>query len=71
MINRLAKYHWCLHCEQVNDTKDWVSNDWHCPTVGCDGEFWDADPWGSKSWPKSNHPEYPRIPKKGVVYPLN
>jgi PHP family Zn ribbon phosphoesterase len=34
-VKKHGKYTWCLHCERVYLTKDWVKNDWDCPGKGC------------------------------------
>jgi hypothetical protein len=52
----------------VNTGKAWEANDWWCPGEGCDGSILDAIAW--KDWPRQNHPEYPKVPKIGVYYPL-
>jgi len=68
MTEEWANYWWCLHCEKVHTGKAWEANDWWCPGEGCDGSLLDAIAW--KDWPRQNHPEYPKVPKIGVYYPL-
>jgi len=65
-----GEFSWCLHCERVSKTKDWVDNDWNCPYSGCNGAALDVSPWKLDDWPRSQHPEYPDIPELGKYYPL-
>lgn len=67
---RFGYYAWCLHCERVSKTRDWIRNNWSCPYLNCKGGVFDAFPWHVYYWPKSENPEYPSIPKLKKRYPL-
>lgn len=60
-------YVWCLHCERVARTTEWVANDWCCPFEGCNGNRVDAWSWESL---QSQKPELPVTPVIGATYPL-
>lgn len=63
----LGEYMWCLHCECVCLTEQWVQNKWNCPGNDCDGSLLDAQEW---SWVVKNKTEYPEIPELNKHYPL-
>jgi hypothetical protein len=65
-----GRYTWCLHCERVFLTEDWVKNDWDCPGRGCDGGIFDASPWSKNDWPREVNENYPKVPVVGELYPL-
>lgn len=65
-----GKYTWCLHCERVFLTEDWVKNGWDCPGQGCDGGALDASPWSKNDWPREVNGSYPKVPVVGELYPL-
>lgn len=68
----MTKYLWCLHCERTfkegeyRINPDYGTHD--CPYEGCDGDdfgdFWD---WENV---RKGHPDYPKTPENGKVYPL-
>ena len=60
---------WCIRCERVWPTIEWVENDWRCPTSRCDGGFDDMWHWDDESPILQQHPEYPEIPEMGEHYP--
>ena len=41
---------------------------WECPSEGCRGRFSDSLDWDDV---RKQHPEYPEIPERGVVYPFD
>jgi len=41
---------------------------WECPTEGCRGRFTESLDWDDV---RKQHPEYPEIPERGVVYPFD
>jgi hypothetical protein len=65
-----GEFSWCLHCERVSRTEEWVNNDWYCPYSDCDGSALDVSLWDCDHWPRSQHSEYPEIPELGKYYPL-
>lgn len=67
---------WCMHCERtypygeyrtvIMDMEEMLQM---CPYEDCEGDaVMDAKEW---DWVKEMHPDYPEVPEKGVVYPLN
>jgi len=66
-----GQFTWCLHCQCVHRTEDWVGNDWDCPDKDCNGTALDAHPWFRDNWPRNMHPEYPEFPEVGKCYPLS
>jgi hypothetical protein len=66
---------WCLHCERAYKDDEYrteVNSEGEkmemCHYEGCNGDaVIDAWDWAEV---KEGHPEYPDIPKKGVVYSL-
>lgn len=65
-----SRWTWCLRCESVWPTIEWVENDWQCPTYGCGGGFNDMWRWDADSAIVRETPEYPEIPEVGEQYPL-
>ncbi len=78
-----GKYMWCLHCERTYEygkfrvvkvkpfTVDHVKYEPEyqmCPYEDCDGDTV-LDGWDWEDV-RQHHPEYPKIPKAGKVYPL-
>ena len=62
----LGEWTWCLRCERVYRTEQWMDNNWTCP--GCVASAVDAFGWSEEVWPRSQHPEYPVIPREGERY---
>lgn len=72
-----SSYLYCIHCERAylngkfREVKDEEFGDilQMCPYDGCDGDVV-IDAW---EWEQviENHPEYPKVPEKGKIYPLN
>ena len=63
-------YLWCLHCERAYRRGECREVDGlqMCPYEGCNGDtVMDGWSWGSV---REQHPDYPVIPAKGVLYPL-
>ena len=58
-------YTWCLHCERVWATAEWVQNGWECPGEDCDGSPLDAWRWERVL---EVNPEYPENPNSGEVW---
>lgn len=58
---------WCLHCERAFRTESWVSNDWECPNLECDGSALDAWTWDKI---REANPDYPGVPEHGALYGL-
>ena len=68
--NEIFEYQWCLHCERTykNGEHRLVDGLMMCPYEDCDGDvFMDSWSWSSI---QEKHQDYPKIPKKGKVYPL-
>lgn len=71
--NAKSGYLWCLHCERTYPDGEYreVSNRGQvyqmCPYDDCDGDAV-IDAW---DWTRIReaHPEYPKIPESGVLYP--
>lgn len=64
---------WCLHCERVYKP-DEIRYDpdtdlFMCFYPDCNGDAV-TDAFSYETFGKANHPEYPVIPEKGIVYPL-
>jgi len=63
---------WCLHCERCYQVGEFKANAdllELCPYLDCSGDtVMDSWPWARI---RDIHPEYPEIPEKDVVYPLN
>jgi hypothetical protein len=68
---KLGEWSWCLHCERVYQVGEFRREGdlQMCPYPECDGDTV-MDNW---RWPdiRENHPEYPEVPERGKVYPLN
>lgn len=65
-----SKFLWCLHCERAYKNGEFRLEEGlqMCPYVDCSGDtVIDAWKWDSLV---QNHPEYPKVPVYGEVYPL-
>jgi hypothetical protein len=62
----LGEWTWCLRCERVYRTEQWIRHNWTCPK--CVAGAVDAFEWSEKVWPRNQHPEYPAIPSEGDWY---
>lgn len=64
---------WCLHCERVYKIEDIRYDDeqdlFMCFYPDCNGDAV-TDAFSYETDAKVNHPEYPVIPEKGVIYGL-
>lgn len=67
---RRSDFLWCLHCERTYNRGQYRKVDGLqvCAYPDCDGDtVIDAWDWEDV---RDEHPEYPIIPKDGLVYPL-
>lgn len=51
--------YWCLHCECVHSAAAWRENNFDCPTVGCDGDELDMNPFNRDFYEGEYSPMYP------------
>lgn len=68
-MDRRSDFMWCLHCERAYRRGEYrlVGGLRMCPYEGCDGDtVFDGWDWADIRYV---HPEYPRTPEKGKVYP--
>lgn len=68
---RRSDFLWCLHCGRTYNRGQFrkQADLQMCPYEGCDGDTV-IDGWDWEEV-RDGHPEYPVVPKDGVVYPLN
>lgn len=52
----------------INHVEYEIGPVWECPTEGCRGRFTDSLDWDDVM---KQHPKYPEIPERGVVYPCD
>ena len=67
----MKKAYWCLHCERAYFAGEFKFDEYldlMCPYPECDGSIM-LDRW---DWVeiRAANPGYPKIPEKGVRYPL-
>lgn len=60
-----SEFAWCVHCERVQLTRQWLSRSWRCPSAGCAGTAVAARPWERvrELWLR-----YPEVPQVGERY---
>jgi hypothetical protein len=74
MIRRIraGTWLWCLHCERCYQAGEYreINGLQFCPYEGCTGTTV-LDGWRWSSVRENDHFEYPEIPERNVVYPLD
>lgn len=80
-MNTEKQWWWCLHCERCYQDGDkrfgvgqvpvfegmFLADP--CPYLDCDGnQLMDRWAWDEV---REDHPHYPKVPQRAVVYPLN
>lgn len=65
-----SDYLWCLHCERIYLRGEYRDEDGFqmCPYDDCDGSTV-LDGWDWEEI-RDDHPEYPKIPERGIVYEM-